>query len=145
MITKEPKHSHLYDHGWFSDCRGTDVQSLVGMRKLKKWVKIPWRRAWQPTPVFVPGEFHGQRSLACYIVHAVARHNLATTPPPPYKLSFPYLPIISIPSLCLLYFLVFLLKKNIYIYLAASGLSWGVRDLQSSLQHAGSLVTACGI
>ena len=24
----------------------------------------PWRRAWQPTPVFLPGESHGQRSLA---------------------------------------------------------------------------------
>jgi len=24
----------------------------------------PWRRAWQPTPVFWPGESHGQRSLA---------------------------------------------------------------------------------
>ena len=31
------------------------------------WVrKVPWRRAWQPTPVFLPGEFHGQRSLAGY-------------------------------------------------------------------------------
>ena len=28
--------------------------------------KIPWRRAWQPTPVFLPGEFHGQRSLGEY-------------------------------------------------------------------------------
>ena len=29
------------------------------------WVKkIPWRRAWQPTSVFLPGESHGQRSLA---------------------------------------------------------------------------------
>ena len=29
------------------------------------WIrKIPWRREWQPTPVFLPGEFHGQRSLA---------------------------------------------------------------------------------
>ena len=29
------------------------------------WVgKIPWRRAWQPTPIFLPGESHGQRSLA---------------------------------------------------------------------------------
>ena len=29
------------------------------------WVgKIPWRRAWQPTPVFLPGESHGLRSLA---------------------------------------------------------------------------------
>ena len=28
------------------------------------WVgKIPWRRAWKPTPVFLPGESHGQRSL----------------------------------------------------------------------------------
>ena len=28
------------------------------------WVgKMPWRRAWQPTPVFLPGESHGQRSL----------------------------------------------------------------------------------
>ena len=26
--------------------------------------KIPWRRAWHPTPVFLPGESHGQRSLA---------------------------------------------------------------------------------
>ena len=25
--------------------------------------KIPWRRKWQPTPAFLPGEFHGQRSL----------------------------------------------------------------------------------
>ena len=29
------------------------------------WVgKIPWRREWQPTPVFLPGETHGQRNLA---------------------------------------------------------------------------------
>ena len=31
------------------------------------WVgKSPWRREWQPTPVFLPGEFHGQRSLVGY-------------------------------------------------------------------------------
>ena len=29
------------------------------------WVgKIPWRRKWHPTPVFLPGEFYGQTSLA---------------------------------------------------------------------------------
>ena len=28
--------------------------------------KIPWRRAWQPTPVLLPGESHGQRSLVSY-------------------------------------------------------------------------------
>ena len=31
------------------------------------WVrKIPWRRKWLPTSVFLPGESHGQRSLAGY-------------------------------------------------------------------------------
>ena len=28
--------------------------------------KIPWRRKWQPTPVFLPGKFHGQESLVGY-------------------------------------------------------------------------------
>ena len=28
--------------------------------------KIPWKRAWQPIPVFLLGKFHGQRSLAGY-------------------------------------------------------------------------------
>ncbi|KAB0379908.1 hypothetical protein FD755_007692, partial [Muntiacus reevesi] len=31
------------------------------------WIeKIPWKRKWQPTPVFSPGKFHGQRSLVGY-------------------------------------------------------------------------------
>ena len=31
------------------------------------WVgKMPWRKAWQPTAVLLPGESHGQRSLAGY-------------------------------------------------------------------------------
>ena len=32
--------------------------------------KIPWRRKWQPTPVFLPGESHGQRNAT---VQGVAR------------------------------------------------------------------------
>ena len=36
-------------------------------RRFNPWVrKIPWRRAWQPTPVFLPGESHGQRGLVGY-------------------------------------------------------------------------------
>ena len=35
--------------------RETQVQSWVG--------KIPWRRKWQPTLVFLPGKSHGRRSL----------------------------------------------------------------------------------
>ena len=27
---------------------------------------LPWSRKWQPTPVSLPGKFHGQRSLAGY-------------------------------------------------------------------------------
>ena len=40
----------------------------IGKRvRLNPWVgKIPWRRAWQPTPVFLPGESHRQRSLVGY-------------------------------------------------------------------------------
>jgi len=35
--------------------------------RFNPWVrKIPWRRKWQPTPIFLLGEFHGQRSLADY-------------------------------------------------------------------------------
>ena len=36
-------------------------------RKFDPWVeKIPWRKKWQPTPVFLPGEVHGQRRLMCF-------------------------------------------------------------------------------
>ena len=39
------------------------------------WVrKIPWRRKWQPTPVLLPGDFYGQRSLVGYIVHDIAKN-----------------------------------------------------------------------
>ena len=42
--------------------------------------KIPWRRKWQPTPVFLPGKFHGQRSLAGYSPqgHKRVGHDLVT-------------------------------------------------------------------
>ena len=35
--------------------------------RFDSWIeKIPWRKAWQPTQVFLPGESHEQRSLAGY-------------------------------------------------------------------------------
>ena len=37
-----------------------DAGSIPGLGK------IPWRRVWQPTPVFLPGKLHGQRSLVGY-------------------------------------------------------------------------------
>ena len=44
------------------------------------WVrKIPWRRKWQPTPVILPGESHGQMSLTNYILWVCrVEHDLAT-------------------------------------------------------------------
>ena len=44
------------------------VKNLPAMQEmLEPWVgKIPWRRKWQPAPVVLHGEFHGQRSLAGY-------------------------------------------------------------------------------
>ena len=45
------------------------VPARAGKQRLgfDPWVgKICWRNAWQPTPVFLPGESHGQRGLAGY-------------------------------------------------------------------------------
>ena len=49
--------------------RHRDVDSIPG------WGRFPWRRAWQPTPVFLPGESHGQRSPAGSTVHGLAELN----------------------------------------------------------------------
>ena len=44
-----------------------EIQEMQVEIRVGSWVrKIPWRRTWQLTPVFLPGEFHGQRSLAGY-------------------------------------------------------------------------------
>ena len=43
---------------------GKSVYSQFRRPRLDPWVrKIPWRRKWQPTPVFLPGKFHGWRRL----------------------------------------------------------------------------------
>ena len=45
------------------------LKRLLAMQETRfdSWVgKIPWRRKWQPTPVFLPGASHGRRSLVGY-------------------------------------------------------------------------------
>ena len=43
------------------------IHLWCGRSRFDPWVrKIPWRRKWQPTPVFLPGKSHGQRSVAGY-------------------------------------------------------------------------------
>ena len=45
-------------------CRGLSVCLQYERTGFDPWIrKIPWRRKWQPTPVFLPGESHGRRSL----------------------------------------------------------------------------------
>ena len=68
--------------GWHYQLDGHEFEQALGMlpswlrglsvclqcrRPGYPWVgKIPWRRKWQPTPVFLPGESHGQRRRAGY-------------------------------------------------------------------------------
>ena len=52
----------LFIHEWTSRLPGS--LTIVNNAAIDSWVgKIPWRRAWQPTPVFLPGESYEQRSL----------------------------------------------------------------------------------
>ena len=55
-------------------CRGSDGEEFQCRRLgLDPWVgKIPWRRKWQPTPILLPGESHGQRILGA-TVHGVTK------------------------------------------------------------------------
>ena len=55
-----------------------------GERMFAPWVReIPWRRKWQPAPVFLPGKSHAQRSLAGYSPwgHKRVECDLATKQP----------------------------------------------------------------
>ena len=57
---------------WTSEAAVDEVEFTCQCQRCKRhsfgpWVrKIPWRRKWQPSPVFLPGKFHGQRSLVDY-------------------------------------------------------------------------------
>ena len=67
-LTSEPPGTVLYlqtELPWW--LRGKELACQCRRYRFSPWVwKTPWRRKWQPTPVFLPGESHGQRSLACY-------------------------------------------------------------------------------
>ena len=58
------KHIYMYTHTHTCVCVCT-IHLQWGRPGFNPCVgKIPWRKVWQPTPVFLPGESHGQRSLA---------------------------------------------------------------------------------
>ena len=53
--------------GFPSGSDGKRIFPQCGKYEIDPWArKIPWRRAWQPTPVFLPRESPGQRSLVGY-------------------------------------------------------------------------------
>ena len=59
------------------------VKNLSAMRRLEfnPWVgKVPWRRERLPTPVFLPGKYHGQRGIVGYSSwgHKRVGYNLVT-------------------------------------------------------------------
>ena len=64
----------ILESSWLTELLGSSAgkESTCQCRRCKRcgfnpWVRmIPWRRKWQPTPVFLPGKFHRQRSLAGY-------------------------------------------------------------------------------
>ena len=69
---------YLFTHGldlyypiWWAMPGGKEPACQCRRRKRHKfesWIrKIPWRRAWKPVPIFLPGKSHGQRSLLGYI------------------------------------------------------------------------------
>ena len=61
---------HHKNKGFPGGASGKESTCQISRRKRSRfspWVgKILWRRKWQPAPVFLSGEFHGQRSLVGY-------------------------------------------------------------------------------
>ena len=61
-------------------------ESACQCRRLKRWRlspwvgKVSWRREWQPTPVFLPGKSHGQRSLVGYTPWSFEEWNMTEWP-----------------------------------------------------------------
>ena len=68
--TKNSCYMRQHSHSWAYICRMQESACQCGRRKrlgFDPWVgKFPWSRKSQPAPVFLPGKFHGQRSLAGY-------------------------------------------------------------------------------
>ena len=60
--------------------------AVHGVTKSRTWLSdftfTHWRKKWQPTPVFLPGEFHGQRSLAGYSPCGRKESDTTNTCPP---------------------------------------------------------------
>ena len=56
-------HTHTHKAAKYQISQVKEFSAFLCMGKIKGFC---WRRKWQPTPVFLPGESHGQRSLVGY-------------------------------------------------------------------------------
>ena len=87
-----------------SACQGKGHQEVTRCRGhgFHLWVgKIPWRRKWQHTPIFLPGKFHGQRSLVGYSPWGrkqldTPKHAAHTSPSAPHSAPSPPSPAPSL-------------------------------------------------
>ena len=61
-------YTHIHTHtGFTGDSVGRRIHLQCRRHRLDPWVKkIPWRRKWQPTPVFLPVKSYSQKSLLGY-------------------------------------------------------------------------------
>ena len=88
----------LQDEGFPGSSFGKESTWNAGIPVFNPWFgKISYRRKWQPTPVFLPEQSHGQRGLMGHSPwgHKRVGHNLVTKPQP-YKMnglsSSPFIP-----------------------------------------------------
>ena len=87
-----------------SACQGKGHQEVTRCRGhgFHLWVgKIPWRRKWQHSPIFLPGKFHGQRSLMGYSPWGckeldTPKHTAHTSPSAPHPAPSPPSPAPSL-------------------------------------------------
>ena len=72
---------YLINVGFLPGASGKESACQCRRCMFDPWVeKTPWRRKWHPTPVFLPGKSHGQRSVVGYSPWGCKRveHDLAT-------------------------------------------------------------------
>ena len=72
LLSKYTQHTQVRVWGFIGGSVIKKKNPACQCRRYKRWWfnpwvgKIPWKKAWQPTPVFLPGESHEQRKLMGY-------------------------------------------------------------------------------
>ena len=100
---------------------------------------IPWRRAWQPTPVFLPGESHGQRSLMTAHRVTKSQTRLKQLGMHPSKA---LMPVVYFPSLSQRADLYLLYPSDLFWHIMknwqnpVSGISWTVQWIRPRVTTA---------